>query len=70
MDRISIGFAAGQVLSLRVEDNVLKALLGAVDTDSAGWYAVDSDDGPVKLRLDSVVYVRAESKESKVGFGI
>jgi len=69
MDRISIGFAAGQVLSLRVEQSELTQLLDAV-TSGRTWHDVSSEDGPVKVRLDEIVYVRGESKESRVGFGL
>ncbi|MEA2201068.1 MAG: hypothetical protein QOI89_1664 [Solirubrobacteraceae bacterium] len=64
--RISIGFQGGQVLGLRVSDDqlaVLKKELGA-----EGWHDVDSEEGPVRLDLAQVVYVRAESDELRVGF--
>lgn len=69
MDRISIGFAAGQVLSLRVEQQQLADLLEAV-TSGRTWHDVDTEEGPVKVRLDEVVYVRGETKDSRVGFGL
>jgi hypothetical protein len=65
--RIGIGFQGGQVLALRVTDeqlSVLKAALG-----SNGWHEVDSEEGPVRLDLSQVVYVRSESDELRVGFG-
>jgi hypothetical protein len=64
--RISIGFQGGQVLGLRVSDEQLKALqkqLGA-----QGWHEIDSEEGPVRLDLAQIVYVRAESDELRVGF--
>ncbi len=69
MERISIGFAAGQTLSLRVEEDALTGLRNAL-TGSDLWFALDTEDGPVSLRLDTVVYLRAESSASKVGFGL
>lgn len=68
MERIAIGFAAGQVLSLRVDKAEAASLLAALG-NGGPLYEVQTDDGPVTLRLDSVVYVRTESTESKVGFG-
>lgn len=68
MDRIGIGFAAGQALTLRVKKSEAKALQEALAAGGS-WYELQTDDGPVSLRLESVVYVRTESTESKVGFG-
>jgi hypothetical protein len=65
--RISIGFQGGQVLALRVSDEQLKALNKALGGD--GWHDVESDEGPVRLDLAQVVYVRSESEELRVGFG-
>jgi hypothetical protein len=65
--RISIGFQAGQVLSLRVADDQLKTLYKALQ--DGGWLELASEDGPVRLYLGQVVYVRAEDEDSRVGFG-
>ncbi|HEY2182134.1 MAG TPA: hypothetical protein VGH09_10725 [Solirubrobacteraceae bacterium] len=65
--QISIGFQGGQVLSLRVSDDNLKALHKALG--DTGWHELDSDEGPVRLDLGQVVYVRSESSDLRVGFG-
>jgi len=64
--RISIGFQGGQVMSLRVSEEQLKALNKALG--GSGWHEVESDEGPVKLALAQVAYVRAESEDLRVGF--
>jgi hypothetical protein len=64
---ISVGFQGGQVLVLRVTDEQLKALNKALGRE--GWHEVESEEGPVRLDLAQVVYVRAESEELRVGFG-
>ncbi len=64
--RISIGFKGGQVLGLRVSDEQLTALQKAL---GGGWHELQSEDGPVRLDLAQVVYVRSESEEPRVGFG-
>ncbi|MBO9532016.1 MAG: hypothetical protein J7513_03470 [Solirubrobacteraceae bacterium] len=69
MERISIGFAAGQVLALRVEDDALKGLTSAL-TANETWHQVETDEGVVNVRVDSIVYLRTESSETKVGFGL
>jgi hypothetical protein len=65
--RISVGFQGGQVLALRVSDEQLKALGKALGR--SGWHDLESEDGPVRLDLAQVVYVRSESDELRVGFG-
>lgn len=65
--RIGIGFQGGQVLALRVTDEQLAALNEALG--GRGWHEVDSEEGPVRLDLAQVVYVRSESDELRVGFG-
>ncbi len=65
--RIGVGFQGGQVLALRVSDEQLKALNKALGGD--GWHELDSEEGPVRLDLSQVVYVRSESDDLRVGFG-
>ena len=64
--RISIGFQGGQVLGLRVSDEQLAELKQQLA--AGGWHELDSEEGPVRLDLAQVVYVRAESDELRVGF--
>jgi hypothetical protein len=65
--QISIGFHGGQVLALRVGEQQLKALHKALGDQ--GWHEIESDEGPVRLDLGQVVYVRSESSDLRVGFG-
>jgi hypothetical protein len=65
--RISIGFQGGQVLGLRVSDEQLILLNKELGAD--GWHEIDTEEGPVRLDLAQVVYVRAESDDLRVGFG-
>ena len=43
----------------------LNAALG-----SEGWHEVEAEDGSVRLNLAHVLWVRTESDEHRVGFGI
>jgi hypothetical protein len=65
--RISVGFRGGQVLALRVSEQQLTSLYDALA--GGGWHEVQGEDGPVRVNLDQVVYVGAESDELRVGFG-
>jgi len=65
--RISVGFQGGQVLALRVSEDQLKGLYKSLG--DGGWHELETEDGPVRLDLGQIVYVRAESDDSRVGFG-
>ena len=67
LQRVTMGFAAGQVLAVRVEDAALDELLEALS--GGGWHDVALDDGTMRLNLAQVVYVRTERDEHRVGFG-
>jgi hypothetical protein len=65
--RIIIGFEASPPLGLRVAQEDLDKLNGALEGGS-GWYDVPAIDGGVRLNLAKVVYVRIEADEHRVGF--
>ena len=67
LQRVTMGFAAGQVLAVRVEDAALDELLEALA--GGGWHDVALEDGTMRLNLAQVVYVRTERDEHRVGFG-
>lgn len=66
--RVSVGFQGGQVLSLRVTDEQLKTLYDALG--DGGWHELQSEDGPVRIYLGQVVYVRLDEGDQRVGFGV
>ena len=66
--RISIGFQASPPLALRVSDDELGRLNDALGGE--GWHEITAEDGTVKLNLVHVLWVRTESDEHRVGFGI
>lgn len=66
--RVSVGFQGGQVLALRTTDEQLSALYEALG--GSGWHELRSEEGPVRLDLSQVVYVRTETDDQRVGFGI
>lgn len=65
--RVSIGFQGGQVLTLRLYDDALVALQGALG--GSGWHDVTHDEGTARVNLDQVAYVQVDSAEPRVGFG-
>jgi hypothetical protein len=66
--RISIGFQASPPLGLRVSDEELRKLEDALGGE--GWHQVVAEDGSVRLNLAHVLWLRTESEEHRVGFGI
>ncbi len=66
--RISIGFHASPPLALRVTDEQLTSLQGALGGD--GWHEVTGEDGVVKLNLQHVLWLKVDKDEPRVGFGL
>jgi hypothetical protein len=64
--QISIGFQGGQVLALRVADKQLESLHKALG--NTGWHELETEEGPVRLDLAQIVYLRSESSDLHVGF--
>jgi len=65
--RVSVGFHGGQVLAMRIDEKQLEELHKALK--GGGWHSLETEDGPVRLSLDQVVYVSADAEEPRVGFG-
>ena len=68
LQKVSIGFTSSQVIAVRIEDEPLDRLLQALS--AAGWHDLPVDDGTIRLNLATVVYVRTERDEHRVGFGL
>jgi hypothetical protein len=66
--RISVGFQGGHSLALRVVEEQLEELYRALD--GGGWHELETEDGPVRLYLGQVVYIRAENDDQRVGFSV
>jgi len=65
--RIEIGFAGGQVTAVRLGDDALGALRGALERGQ-GWHEVEVEDGSLALDLEQVAFVRIEGSEHSIGF--
>jgi hypothetical protein len=66
MHSLSIGFKGGQVIAVRVEQKQVDALYQMLGSN--GWHALDAEDGPVRLDLGQVAFVRSDDGEHRVGF--
>ena len=65
--RVDIGFQAGAVLSLRVEEDQYTALRDAMGGQNR-WHELQSEDATVTLDLSQVIYVRLDTERDRVGF--
>lgn len=63
---LSIGFQGGQVVAVRVEETAAQTLREALG--GSGWHTLETDDGPMRLDLGQVAYVRSDDGEHRVGF--
>jgi hypothetical protein len=66
--RIEIGFEGGQVISTRLSESDLKDLRAGLD--QGGWYDLPTEEGTIALYLGKVQFLRVESGEHRVGFGL
>ena len=66
--RISIGFQASPPIALRVSEEELAKLNGALGGE--GWHELTGEDGILRLSLEHVLWVRVERDEHRVGFGM
>ena len=66
--RTAIGFQGGQVLSLRLSEEVLNSFRDTLKEGRERWLEVEASDGAVLVDIGQVVYLRVESDEQRVGF--
>jgi len=66
--RTALGFQGGQVLSLRLPDEVLNRLRDTLKEGRERWLEVEAADGAVLVDIGQVVYLRVESDEHRIGF--
>jgi len=66
--RVEIGFEGGQVISTRLSDGDLKDLRSRLE--QGGWHDLPTEDGTIALYLGKVQFLRVDSGEHRVGFGL
>ena len=66
--RTALGFQGGQVLSLRLPEEVLSSLRDTLKEGRDRWMEVEASDGAVLVDIGQVVYLRVESDEHRIGF--
>ena len=66
--RTALGFQGGQVLTLRLSEEVLTSLRSALKEGRERWLEVEAADGAVLVDAGQVVYLRVESDDHRIGF--
>jgi len=66
--RTAVGFQGGQVLSLRMPEDVLVKLRETLKEGKHRWVEIEASDGAVLVDVGQVVYLRVESDEHRIGF--
>ena len=66
--RVEVGFEGGQILSWLVTADSAGALDQKLGAGVPGSVTLESQEGPITVVLDRVVYVKRHSRESRVGF--
>jgi hypothetical protein len=66
-DRVSIGFAGGQVVEARLTEDQLKNLRKALDK-ADGWADIETEEGTLAIDLRQVVFVRGAGLPHSIGF--
>jgi Fe2+ transport system protein FeoA len=64
---IELGFTGGTVVRLSVEDAAADELASALD--QGGWRQVEAEEGRYSLNVGEALYLRVESRSTRVGFG-
>ena len=64
--RIEIGFEGGQVIALRISDEVLDGLRKALG--QGGWHLLSTEEDEVDVNLGELVFLRTAGDGQKVGF--
>ena len=66
--RVEIGFEGGQVISVRLAEDDLKDLRKQLE--KGGWHDLHTEDGTIALYLGKVQFLRIDSGDHRVGFGL
>jgi hypothetical protein len=66
--RVEIGFEGGQVIATRLSAQDLEDLRGRLE--QGGWYDLPTEDGTIALYLGKVAFIRVDSGDHRVGFGL
>ena len=66
--KVSIGFAGGQVVEVKISEDTLKKQRQALDK-AEGWTDLETDDGMISIDLSKVVFLRGASTPHSIGFG-
>ena len=64
---VTLGLQLTAPLPVKIQQEDLDKLLEALP--AAGWHDLPTEDGTIKLNLASVIYVKTDKDEPRIGFG-
>ena len=67
-EKVSIGFSAGGMVEVRIDEAKLKDLRKALDKGD-GWFDIEAEEGFVAVDLRQVVFIRSATTPQRIGFG-
>jgi hypothetical protein len=67
--RVAVGFLGTQVLQLRLSEDQLAGLRRSLTAGTTGWHDIETEEGPVAVKLEAVVFLRVDAAARGVGFG-
>jgi hypothetical protein len=66
--RVDIGFKAGAVLSVRLQEDQYEKLRSALNDSDDRWHELDAEDATISVDTGQVIYVRLDTERDRVGF--
>ena len=67
--RVDIGFAAGAIISTRLQQDAYDKLQRSLSDDrSQRWHQLDAEDSTLTVDLSQVIYIRLDTESGRVGF--
>ena len=67
--RVDIGFAHGQILAMRLQEDAYQKLHTALSEGSGErWQVLDAEDATVSVDVSQIVYVTLDTEKDRVGF--
>lgn len=66
--RVEIGFKGGEAVAVRLGEEALEKLRGALGSRE-GWHLVEAEDDELSLDLGQIAFVRVHGTGPAIGFG-
>jgi hypothetical protein len=65
--KVEIGLGVGQVISVRLTDEALRAFRQAVERGT-GWHDLETDEAVVAVNVATVLFIKVAGAPHSIGF--